>query len=145
VAPPPPAWPAISAVLTISSVLAIYIADRLLPRPGERNIGVAIFLLVSTACLVGALLVEIIGHWNSGLRPTDSAYAAMVYMSIVLNGQLTFAIVVMALFAIARYFTGQLDAVRCVTLENTSLLVAYTAGQSLFGLFLIHAFPRILG
>jgi cytochrome c oxidase subunit I+III len=66
-------------------------------------------------------------------------------MSVVLNGQLTFAIVVIALFAIARYFTGQLDAVRCVTLENTSLLVAYTAGQSLFGLFLIHAFPRILG
>jgi cytochrome c oxidase subunit I+III len=66
-------------------------------------------------------------------------------MSIILNGQLIFAIVIMALFAIARYFTGQLDAVRCVTLENTSLLVAYTAGQSLFGLFLIHAFPRMLG
>jgi cytochrome c oxidase subunit I+III len=145
IAAPPLVWPAISAILTVASVIAVYVADRLLPRPGERNIGVAIFLFVSAACLVAGLIVEIIGHWNLGLRPTDSAYSAMVYMSAVLNGQLVFAIVIMALFAIARYFTGQLDAVRCVTLENTSLLVAYTAGQSLFGLFLLHAFPRVVG
>jgi cytochrome c oxidase subunit I+III len=145
VGPPALSWPAITAALMLASLASIYAADRLLPRPGERNIWVAVLLFVSAATLVAAVAVEIAGHWNSGLRPTESVYGAMVYMASFLNGQLAFAILVMALFAIARYVTGRLDAERRLSLENTELLIAYTVGQGLFGLLLLHGFPRFVG
>jgi cytochrome c oxidase subunit I+III len=142
---PPLSWPAISAALMIASLGFVYAADRLLPRPGARNIWVALLLFVSAIALGGAVAVEIAGHWSTGLRPTESVYGAMVYMTNLLTGQLAFAIFLMAMFAIARYFTGRLDAERRLSLENTELLIAYTVGQGLFGLFLIHGFPRLVG
>jgi cytochrome c oxidase subunit I+III len=142
---PPLSWPAVSAALMIASLGSIYAADRLLPRPGGRNIWVALLLFVSAIALGGAVAVEIAGHWSTGLRPTESVYGAMVYMTNLLTGQLALAIFLMAMFAIARYFTGRLDAERRLSLENTELLIAYTVGQGLFGLFLIHGFPRLIG
>ncbi len=144
-APPPFDWPIASAALMLLSIGAIYFADRLLPRPGERNHWVAVLLFVSASSLAAAVALEVIGHWNTGLRPTDNAYAAMVYMGAALTAQLAFAIVIMSLFTIACSFAGRLDAERRLSLENTELLVAYTVGQGLFGLFLIHAFPRLIG
>jgi len=65
-------------------------------------------------------------------------------MAVVLNGQLAFAVAIMALFMIARHYTGKLDAVRFASLENTCLLAWYTVGQALVGLLLIHGFPRMI-
>jgi cytochrome c oxidase subunit I+III len=104
---PPLSWPAISAALMVASLGFIYAGDRLLPRPGKRNILVAVFLFASALTLAGAVAVEIAGHWNAGLRPTENVYGAMVYMTNLLTGQLAFAIFLMAMFAIARYFTGK--------------------------------------
>lgn len=69
----------------------------------------------------------------------------MVYMESVLTGQLAFAVAIMTFYALARYFTGKLDSERRLTFENVALLTYYTAGQGLFGLLLVHGFPRISG
>jgi cytochrome c oxidase subunit I+III len=91
-----------------------------------------------------AVYLEFWCQWQAGLRPAASSYGAMVYMGGILDGELVFAVLIMSLFVIARHFTGKLDRVRAATLENTSLLVYYTAAQALVGHLVIHGFPRMI-
>ncbi|MBG0792885.1 cytochrome c oxidase subunit I [Methylocystis sp. H62] len=144
-APPPLEWAAASAALLIVSVAAFAAADRLLPAPRSINIWTPIFMLLGAGCLVAGVAVEISGHWLTGLNATKTSYAAMVYMESVLTGQLAFAVAIMTFYALARYFTGKLDSERRLTFENVALLTYYTAGQGLFGLLLVHGFPRVSG
>jgi cytochrome c oxidase subunit I+III len=142
---PPLAWPAASAVLMFASVALFAMADRLLPAPRRRSAWLPILLTAGALCLAGGVVVEILAHWQSGLRPTQNAHAAMVYMGSVLNGQLAAAVLVMAGFVTARHFTGRLDRKRRVPFECTALLIYYTAAQALVGLLLVHGFPRAIG
>jgi cytochrome c oxidase subunit I+III len=102
-------------------------------------------IAVGLACLAGALAIELAAHWRTGLAPSASAYGAMVYMGIVLFGQLAFAVVIMGALVVARHFANRLDRERRVTFENMALLYYYTVAQSLLGLALIHGFPRLVG
>jgi cytochrome c oxidase subunit I+III len=142
---PTASWPLVSAILLVASAVLIGIADRMLPRPGQRKILVPLLLLVAAALLAISLAVEIAAHWRSGLRPTASSYGALVYLSSALNFQVVATAVIMCLFTIARYFAGKLDAERRVTFESTALMTYYAVGQGLFGLLLVHGFPRMTG
>ncbi|WP_144864801.1 cytochrome c oxidase subunit I [Mesorhizobium sp. J18] len=142
---PPIHWPAAAALLLILGSGLIWIAHRLLPKPGRFSAAVTTLIFLAIVCLVGSIAVETAGHWQSGLSPSQSSYGAMVYMSIVLFGQLVFALVIMGFFVIARHVAGKLDRERRVSFENMALLYHYTTAQSLFGLALIHGFPRLVG
>jgi cytochrome c oxidase subunit I+III len=138
-------WPGVSALLMLGSIGLLMAAGRALPAPQRRTLRLPLLLVCGTAALIGGVVLEIVGHWESGLRPTDSSYAAMVYMASALNAQLAAAIAVMAAFVVARHVAGKLDAIRRVPFECTALLIYYTAGQGLFGLVLVHGFPRVIG
>ena len=97
------------------------------------------------ALLALAIWVEIRGQWATGLRPGDSAYGAMVYLAAVLTGQAAIASIVMSLFAMARLICRLTDRQRRVVYDNTMLLTIYTCCQGLFGLLLIHGFPKVAG
>ncbi|MGZ5029176.1 MAG: hypothetical protein ACXV8I_01080 [Methylobacter sp.] len=103
-------------------------------------------LLVLLGALSSAFAVylEIWCQWQTGLSPTKSSYGALVYIAGVLDGQLVFAVLIMSLFVIARHYTDKLDRVRFASLENTNLLIYYTAAQALIGLLVIHGFPRVI-
>mgnify|MGYP001195942857 CR=1 FL=1 len=138
-------WPSVSAVFLFLSALLFFLAQKSLAPPGQKNQSLTpVFIFLGACALIAAVICEIVAQWQLGVRPTDTSYAAMVYMACVLNGQLVFAVLIMALFVIARHFTGKLDSVRFASLENTCLLAWYTVGQALVGLLLIHGFPRII-
>ncbi|MBB2971394.1 cytochrome c oxidase subunit I [Mesorhizobium sp. RMAD-H1] len=139
------AWPLASTLLLLVGTGLISLATHLLPSPGARRAAVPVAIFLAVVCLVGSLGVEIAGHWRTGLSPAATAYGAMVYMAATLFGQLAFTLVIFGGFTIARYLTGKLDRERRVTFDNMRLLYYYTAGQSLFGLVLIHGFPRLVG
>ncbi len=69
----------------------------------------------------------------------------MISMAAFLQLQLTLALVVMAAFAGARSVAGLLNRRRRVVYDNLSLLWHYTVLQGLFGLLLVHGFPRLVG
>lgn len=144
-APPTIDWPLTAAALMIASVTAFVAADRALPAPHSMSPWTPLLTLLGAACLGAGVVLEIFGHWHTGLRATDTSYGAMVYMASILNGELALTVALMAGYTLARFFTGKVDSVRRVTFENTALLTYYTAGQGLFGLVLIHGFPRLLG
>ncbi|WP_368744798.1 cytochrome c oxidase subunit I [Desertibaculum subflavum] len=142
---PPHEWPLAAAALLVGAAAAFFAASRLLPARGRRWGWSLLLVPTGAACLVGAVAVEILGHWQAGLDPSESSYGALVYLAAGLSGQLVFAVVIMALFTVARQVAGKLDHVRRSSFENTSLLVYYTVGQALFGLLLVHGFPHVVG
>ncbi|WP_309084761.1 cytochrome c oxidase subunit I [Chelativorans sp.] len=138
-------WPVGTALLLVAGTAAMVLTRWLLPEPGRREPAVPLLLALAAICLVGASLAEVWAHWSTGLRPAQNSYGAMVYMGSVINLQVVLAVAVLAGFAIARYLTGKLDQERRVNFENCALLYYYAAGQMLFGLLLLHGFPRLAG
>nr|CAD6438780.1 cytochrome c oxidase subunit I [Rhizobium sp. Q54] len=137
--------PSASAALLITGSMVVWFLSRRLSTMSVSHFVVPLLLLLSLICLLAALALEILGHLETGLRPGDNAYSAVVYLGTVLFGQLAFTVTIMGLFSIARHITGRLDGERRVTFDNFMLLYHYTAIQSLFGLVLIHGFPRLVG
>jgi cytochrome c oxidase subunit I+III len=99
-------------------------------------------LVVGAFALVAAIGVEIWGHWQTGLTPTQSAYGAMVYTAAGLSGQVAAAVLLMALVTAARLIVRRTDKVRRNSFDHTKLLAWYCVAQGLLGLVLIHGFPR---
>jgi cytochrome c oxidase subunit I+III len=110
-----------------------------------RRIGFAALVIASALCLCGALALELSGQWASGVHPQANSHNAMVYLASFLQLQLIAALMVMALFVLARLVAGRLDAIHRVTFDNTAVLWHYTVGQGLFSLLLLHGFPRLIG
>jgi cytochrome c oxidase subunit I+III len=138
--------PLLSAALCVLAVLAFAAADRWLPSAGTRAIlPSALGLLAGCAALIAAVAVEIMAHWQSGLRPEATGYGAMVYLAGLLAAQVVAAVVLMGLFTAARLVAGRTDRERRNSFDHTALLAYYAAAQSLLGLALVHGFPRLVG
>lgn len=123
----------------------VFSAGRRLPEIGRSSLATPGLLVIAALLILGALGLEILGHLATGLDPRASSYGAMVYMAAFLTGQAAFATAVLCLFAVARQLTGQLDSQRRVTFDNAAIFYYYTSAQGLFGLVLIHGFPRLIG
>jgi len=137
---PDPGWPALSILLIAVSLAALELARRMI---GQNRVRMAAMLLIMALfALVAALGLDTLMLLHTGLRPTHSGYAALVYANSALNGQLVFALTIMAPYVAARIFAGRLTAVRRVTFDCLWLFWLYTAGQLGFGLVLVHGFPR---
>jgi cytochrome c oxidase subunit I+III len=152
--PPAIGWPLLSALLLVASSAGMWMAGRALrrvrqPRGGPPEVVAARrwvrwSLMVIVAPLAGALVLEVWAQWQAGLRPTASAYGAVVYMVSALQGVFVFTAVLMALFTLAKSLAGRLDAVWRQTFDNTMLFWHYTVAQGLVGLLLVHLAPRLL-
>ena len=137
------AWPAVAAALYAASSAAIFFAGRALARPSSG----ALQLLFPSALLLfaAAVGVQVYSEWQTGLRPTQHSYGAMVYLFGALQGFLGGVLLVMAGFTMARSLAGKLDAVRRVTFDNTMLLWHYATAQGLVAVGIVSLFPRALG
>jgi cytochrome c oxidase subunit I+III len=134
----------LSGALLVTASIAAQAARYVLSTPKLSRTGVIMLLLAATAAVACSLAIEVAGHWQSGLRPHASGYAAMVYMAGFLQAELVLALLVMALFVSARVLAGRVDAVRRNTVDNTAILLHYTVAQGLLGLLLVHGFPRLV-
>jgi cytochrome c oxidase subunit I+III len=128
-----------SALLLLVAAGAMFAASRTLPI---SRLAFAALVAVSAATLIGALWIEALGHWRSGLWPDASGYAALVYLASALQLQIVGAIAIMACFVLVRLAAGRLNQERRTTFESLALLTYYAAGQGLLGLVLVHGFPR---
>jgi len=131
-----------AAALLVASGIGVSLAGRWLPRAfGPWPFALCIGASLIALCTAPAL--DITGHWNSGWRPWQDGHSALVGMGLVLQGQLTLAVAIMTLFAIARRWAGRLHLRQPVVFDNVRLLWLYTVAQSLAGLLLMHGFPRV--
>jgi cytochrome c oxidase subunit I+III len=134
------AW--VSAALLTLGFIALIAAQRALFREWHPAIFAAA-VLTALFATGGSLTLDISNLWESGLRPHASAYGAIVYANDFLQAQVVAAVAIMAVFVLARQATGKLHKSRPVTFINLALLWQYSIGQGLFGMFLVHGFPRL--
>jgi len=137
-------WPVVSALLLASSSGLILLAGQTLSANSRSRLAFGVLIALATVALVGGLAVEMFAQWRMGIRPDADAHAAMIYMASFLQLELTLALVVMAGFTIARSIAGLLNRRRRVVYDNLGLLWHYTVLQGLFGLLLVHGFPRLV-
>jgi cytochrome c oxidase subunit I+III len=109
-----------------------------------RRSAVTLLMLVAALALMAALVIDVAGHWQSGIRPNASGYGAMVYLAAFLQLQVVAAVLIMTLFAVARVLTGQVSPARRVSIDNTGILLHYAVAQGMLGLALVHGFPRLV-
>ena len=137
-------WAAAGACALLASSVALLVAGRAMSRsPADARWLVRTALVVALVALAASSAIDAHGHWQSGLRPSASSYAALVYAVIAVQGQLVVAVLIMGTYTLVRSFAGKLTPVRRATFDNTMLLWHYTVGQGLIGLLVVHGFPRI--
>jgi cytochrome c oxidase subunit I+III len=141
---PAAAWPVAAGVLLLLSGLCIWLAGKALPNPGEPRVLFPIMVALAAVAVGAALAVDLLAQLGMGLRPSADSYAAMTFLGIGLQGQLTIASVIAAGYLSARYFSGKLDSRRRLSFETVYLLWLYAVGQGVFGLLLMHGFPRLV-
>ncbi len=143
---PVASWPAASATAFMVGSVAMAFSGQMLARAREYG-DWPVRLGIACACLALAAgaLIELQGHWQTGLRPAMNSYGALVYAVIAVQCQLVAVAVFMGLYTIARSAAGMLTPVRRATFDNTLLFCHYTVGQGLLGLLIVHGFPRIAG
>jgi len=135
-------YPAAASVLLCASSAALAWSSRALQKNTSGMFPLA--LTLAGLALGAAFGVELRGHLSTGLDPTKSSYGAAVYMVTVLQGFYVVVVSMMALYVLARWATGRLNAERRVSLDNTILLWHYVVAQGLIGVLLVHGFPRLL-
>jgi heme/copper-type cytochrome/quinol oxidase subunit 3 len=131
-------YPWAAAALLLSSSGAVALAGRTLGRRGHcYPLALAVPLL---AAAIGVAFAA-----QRDVAPAESAYGAIVYAFLVIDGFFAAAAVVLALYALARQAAGRLDRVRRVTFDNARLFWHYSVAQTLAGLAMVHGFPRLAG
>jgi cytochrome c oxidase subunit I+III len=140
---PPGRYPLAAGIVLAAAGAAVAWSSRALTRGATRQMRVGLAVAVPLA--IAATVLELAGQSATGLRATDSAYGAAVYLLAALQGAFAALVVLMALFTLARSAAGRLDRVHRVTFDNTMLLWHYTVAQGLAGLALVHGFPRLVG
>jgi len=138
-------WSAVSGILLLSSSAMMFAASRVLAQRRLTGWVFVPLILLATGAMLASLGVEIAAHWETGLRGNVSSYGAMVYLASFLQLQLVLPLVIMMGFVLARWLAGRLNRVRRVAFDNLHLFWQYSVGQGLFGLLLVHGFPRLVG
>jgi cytochrome c oxidase subunit I+III len=134
----------LSALLLVASAICYAVSLRTLGPAGRETLWTPLLVIAGALCLGTAVAIEVYGHLEARLDPTQTSYGALVYMESVLTGQLALAVLIMAGFVTARHFAGRLNREWRASLEHTALLAFYSVGQGLLGLLIIHGFPRLV-
>ena len=119
--------PLVAGLLLASASAAIAYASRALRAEQHGRFRLAI--VMAAAVTVASIAVEIGGHVQSGLEPTQSSYGAVVYMVAALQAQYVLVLAIVAGYVLARSWHGMLDRTRRVTFDNVMLLWHYAVVQ----------------
>jgi heme/copper-type cytochrome/quinol oxidase subunit 3 len=135
---PPIGYAIASAALLAASSGVVAWANRRVQAAGDCRL-----LWLALPLIAAGWVVAVVAQ--HAVAPKESAYGAIVYAVLSVDGFFVITTVVLALFALARHATGRLDRVRRVNFDNARLFWHYTVAQSLVGLLLLHGFPRVAG
>jgi cytochrome c oxidase subunit I+III len=142
---PPLNLPAVAALALVASGVAIaYASGSLRPERWRGPWPMRSGLVLATLLMLASFGIAFYDVWQTGLRPTEHAYGAVVYTILGYQGLHVVLLLVMACYVLARSFCGRLEPARRASFDNTMLIWSYTVGQGLVALATIHLFPRLL-
>ena len=134
---PPISWAAAAAILAAASSAAMGLANRQLERGGGCSL-----MALAIVLLLASFATSFAAHQD--LSPKATAYGAIVHAVLAIDGFFALVVIALALYALARRAAGLLDRVRRVNFDNARLFWHYVVAQTLAGLAMVHAFPRLV-
>jgi cytochrome c oxidase subunit I+III len=134
----------VTSGLTLAlSALMLFLALRLVRRPVQARVRLALTVTIGMVALAAGLATDAAGWWDRQFHPTADAHAALVAANAVLQAQIAGAVLIMGCFAVVRVLAGKIDRTRRVVMDNLALFWGYAIGQAAVGLLLTHGFPRV--
>lgn len=127
------------ALLTAAAALAWAARPALARLRYGPGISAALMAL-SACCLVAALAVDVRDWWIAGLRGDASAQGAAIFAMLAWHGVIVAAVLLCALYYVARWMRGLAPGPANKTLEALRLVFIYTAFEGGAALLL----PRIV-
>ncbi|WP_126173572.1 cbb3-type cytochrome c oxidase subunit I [Altericroceibacterium xinjiangense] len=88
-----------------------------------------VFQAIAAVILAGSLYLDMTGWQDIGLRPTESGMGAIVFMLMVLQGQVVIISLIMAAYLGFREARGLLTTPTNVTMDIVARFIAYSAIQ----------------
>ncbi len=127
--------------LLLGASAGLAFAARPLMAKRKRGSGLsAVAMTLSMLCLVAALAVDGLDWWHAGLRGDASEQGATIYAMLAWHGTIVLAVVLSALYYLARWMRGLAPGPANKTLEALRILFIYAAMEGAAGLLL----PRLL-
>jgi cytochrome c oxidase subunit I+III len=131
----------VSGLVLLAAAAALAWAAR--PALARLRYGAGIsaaLMALSACCLCVALAIDVLDWWNAGLRGDASAQGASIFAMLAWHGVIVVAVVLSALYYVARWMRGLAPGPANKTLEALRLLFIYTALEGSAALLL----PRIV-
>ena len=119
---------------------AAWAARPLMARLRRGSGASAVAMTLSMACLAAALAVDLRDWWHAGLRGDASGQGAAVYAMLAWHGAVVAAVVLSAVYYLARWVRGLAPGPANKTLEALRILFIFAAGEGAAALLL----PRLL-
>jgi len=132
-------WPVAVGILYLGALTASVMAGRALERQSRAH---PVLFVIAAVLVLAAASGEVFGHWQAGIRPDSSGYAASVFAIASFQAFLAVVLTVLILFSLARYVAGRTTDARRASVDTTTLLLRATVIQGLVALALVHGFPR---
>jgi cytochrome c oxidase subunit I+III len=143
VARPDTASFAVALAFYAAASVAMAVASRRLRQ--SRPNALLWLLPIGLVLALAAWGLDLKAHLETGLRPDASAYGAVVYTFIGIQGVCLATTAIMGLYTVARRIAGMIDRERRATFDNSMLFWQYTMSQGIAALVFVHISPRLLG
>lgn len=131
----------VPGLLLLAASAALAWAARPVMARLSRGSGLsAAMLTLSALCLAAALAVDVHDWWSAGLRGPASGQGAAVYAMLAWHASVVAAVLLSAVFYVARWLRGLAPAPANKTLEALRVLFLYAALEGAAGLLL----PRLV-
>jgi cytochrome c oxidase subunit I+III len=130
----------LALALWIASSAAVVVAGRALNKARRAFFTAAV--LAGLALLVVATSLTCAAVTDSGARPDEHAFGAIMHATVAWQALHAALLTVMSIYALARAWTGRLGPRRSGSFDHTRLLWYYTTLQGVV-MLLLFQFPRI--
>ena len=142
-APPPLSETILIAGIEVLALLSAWGGRRVLATKKGRLAEDMPWMLeaLAAALLVGALYLDVTGWLATGLAPTKNGMGASVFMLSVLQGQVVFVAVIMAIYLGFREARGIMTTPTNVTMDVVARFIMFAGLQGLVFTILPRVFP----
>lgn len=145
----PPAGARLPATAPIGwSVAGWLLASLLMAAAGRtplpRRVRASALVLAALACAIGATVGGVQAHLDADLAPTLNAWSASVAVLLAWMGFHTVVLALMALYLVARWWSGLLTSRSRATLDNVGLYWQATIMQCAITLLFIQILPSLM-
>ncbi len=150
----PPAAAALPSAASVTASVALWAGTAVLIELARRwnlagssrtdRAALVSVAMLALLCACAAWSANVLGHIDAGLEPKANAWSATVAALVGYQGFHMLVLVVMVGFLAERILSGGLSPTSRATLDNTALMVHYTALQGIATVLVVQWLPVLL-